>query len=218
MLMFPWNRPLCAIAIHLSCVLIMAPGIVAGEPDRSLSQRFADSETKAIPDFQKHVVPLLGRLGCNGRACHGSFQGRGDFQLSLFGYDFKTDHEALMDEASGRVDLDDIAESLILAKPTDADQHEGGKRFEKESWQHHVLRRWIETGAKFRQNKVQTLQRLDVTPNQIQFDSDDQDEEEGRDQFNDILVHAGGIVGRSRKCLKDKLKRDLVEEISFQLA
>jgi hypothetical protein len=34
------------------------------------------------------VGPLLGRLGCNGRACHGSFQGQGGFQLSLFGYDY----------------------------------------------------------------------------------------------------------------------------------
>ena len=38
----------------------------------------------------------MGRLGCNGRACHGSFQGQGGFRLSLFGYDFKADHEALL--------------------------------------------------------------------------------------------------------------------------
>ena len=45
------------------------------------------------PSFRRHVVPLLGKLGCNGRACHGSFQGRGGFRLSLFGYDFKMDHQ-----------------------------------------------------------------------------------------------------------------------------
>ena len=91
----------------------------------------------------------MGRLGCNGRACHGSFQGRGGLQLSLFGYDFQGDHQALLDEQAGRVDVDDIDESLILTKPTDADLHEGGKRYDTGSWQHHVLRRWIEAGAKF---------------------------------------------------------------------
>jgi hypothetical protein len=114
----------------------------------------------------------MGRLGCNGRACHGSFQGRGGLQLSLFGYDFKADHEALLDDASGRVDVDDIDESLMLAKPTDADMHEGGKRYETGSWQHHVLRRWIESGAKFDSENVQSLVRLEVTPSEIQFAGD----------------------------------------------
>ncbi len=51
--------------------------------------------------------------------------------LSLFGYDFDADHQALMKDGSGRVDLKNVAESLILSKPTDADNHEGGKRFDK---------------------------------------------------------------------------------------
>ncbi len=134
-----------------------------------LSQRFAEADVSEIPDFQRHVVPLLGRLGCNGRACHGSFQGRGGFQLSLFGYDFQADHAALRDENSGRVDVDDIDESLVLSKPTDADMHEGGKRYDKGSWQHHVLRRWIESGAKFDSKSLQKLVRLEVSPKEIQF-------------------------------------------------
>ena len=62
------------------------------KPAAPLSQRFAAEDAEEVPDFQKHVVPLMGRLGCNGRACHGSFQGRGGLQLSLFGYDFQGDH------------------------------------------------------------------------------------------------------------------------------
>jgi hypothetical protein len=141
----------------------------AVEPAPPLSQRFAEEGVKETPDFQKHVVPLLGRLGCNGRACHGSFQGRGGFQLSLFGYDFKGDHEALLDDASGRVDVDDIEESLIISKPTDADMHEGGKRYATDSWQHHVLRRWIEGGAEFGGDQLQSLVRLEVTPSEVLF-------------------------------------------------
>ena len=69
------------------------------------SERFADPQAAEVPDFQQHVVPLLGRLGCNGRACHGSFQGRGGFRLSLFGYDFAMDHAALVGVVHGLADL-----------------------------------------------------------------------------------------------------------------
>ncbi|MGV3483900.1 MAG: DUF1549 and DUF1553 domain-containing protein [Planctomycetaceae bacterium] len=139
-----------------------------------LSSRFAaqaDGQvTSETPDFQRHIGPLLGRLGCNGRACHGSFQGRGGFQLSLFGYDFEADHAALLDEDAGRVDTTDVEESLILTKPVDAELHEGGKRMDAGSWQHQVLRSWIAAGAPF-SKKLQTLERLEVLPNEILFDS-----------------------------------------------
>lgn len=141
----------------------------AGKTLQPLSKRFSRQNTNEVPDFQKHVVPLLGRLGCNGRACHGSFQGRGGFQLSLFGYDFKADHDALLDEASGRVDIDDVSESLIISKPSDADLHEGGKRFSKGTWQHHVLQRWIEGGAVHDSDNIRELIQLEVQPSEILF-------------------------------------------------
>ena len=56
------------------------------------SERFAAKTGAEVPDFQKHLLPVMGRLGCNGRACHGSFQGQGGFQLSLFGYDIAAVH------------------------------------------------------------------------------------------------------------------------------
>jgi len=137
-----------------------------------LSARFASaaspSTSDEVPDFQRHIGPLLGRLGCNGRACHGSFQGRGGFQLSLFGYDFKADHAALLAEGTGRVDAVEVEESLILAKPTDADMHEGGKRMDSGSWQYSVLQKWIAEGTPFTE-KLQTLENLEVTPSEILF-------------------------------------------------
>ncbi|WP_047813553.1 DUF1549 and DUF1553 domain-containing protein [Rhodopirellula islandica] len=140
----------------------------------SLSIRMADGSSQEVPDFQRHITPLLGRLGCNGRACHGSFQGRGDFQLSLFGYDFRADHAELLDPDTGRVDIDDVAESLILAKPTDADMHEGGKRLDEGSWQYNTLRNWIATGAKFDSQTIHALDRLEIQPAEIQFQADSQ--------------------------------------------
>ena len=170
----------CLIAIDVNSARVFAEPVntksksSAASPDaqpasKPLSSRYATEETNEVPDFQKHIVPLLGRLGCNGRACHGSFQGRGGFQLSLFGYDFDADHAALLDEDSGRVDTDDVDESLILAKPIDADMHEGGKRYEKGSWQHHVLRRWIESGAAYDKTAFRELDRLDVSPAEVLF-------------------------------------------------
>ena len=144
-----------------------------------LSQRFnhhggtpVESETGKfveIPSFQKHVGPLLGRLGCNGRACHGSFQGRGGFQLSLFGYDFQADYESLKKDGEQRINFDKPTESLILTKPVSDDLHEGGERFKHGGWEYWVLRSWLEAKAPFEQDKIQKLKRLDVTPREIVF-------------------------------------------------
>jgi hypothetical protein len=134
-----------------------------------IDQRFAADDVAEAPSFQRHVVPLFGRLGCNGRACHGSFQGRGGFQLSLFGYDFEADHNALLDEKSPRVSPGKPNASLIIEKPTDADMHEGGLRYEKGAWQHHVLRNWIAEGAKFEKSDIVKLRRLDITPSELIF-------------------------------------------------
>lgn len=120
------------------------------------------------PDFQKHVVPLLGRLGCNGRACHGSFQGQGGFRLSMFGYDFDMDHANLIE----RIDLDSPSDSLVLNKPTSADEHEGGLRLPPGGWEQKLLLRWIEAGAEGVVENPPTFVRLDVTPAEIAFETD----------------------------------------------
>jgi len=149
--------------------LALVAGSVVAEELAPIPERYASSEVQETPDFQKHVVPMLGRLGCNGRACHGSFQGRGGFRLSLFGYDFKADHEALLTSESSRVNVASPLESLIIVKPTDEDMHEGGQRYQKDSWEYHVLRRWIEGGAKFDSTQVQKLTALEITPQELQF-------------------------------------------------
>src|SRR4051794_794686 len=120
-----------------------------GEALPPVTERFASSDATEEPSFQRHVSPLFGRLGCNGRSCHGSFQGRGGFRLSLFGYDFKADHEELLKGEPKRANAEKPLESLILVKPTDADLHEGGLRFKKGSWEYNVFRRWLEAGANF---------------------------------------------------------------------
>jgi len=132
-----------------------------------IDTRYSKDGVTESPDFRQHVVPLLGKLGCNGRACHGSFQGQGGFRLSLFGYDFKADHEALMTGDEPRTNLKSPLDSLILQKPTQGIPHEGGKRLEEGTWQYRVLRKWIEDGAQPVTDKTPEFVRLDVFPEEM---------------------------------------------------
>jgi hypothetical protein len=133
------------------------------------SNRFAKVEGEEVPSFQRHILPLMGRLGCNGRACHGSFQGQGGFRLSLFGYDFKADHDALLKGDNPRVDLEDAENSLIIRKPTLLSPHKGGQRLQPGTWQYNAFVRWIEGGAKSVEEDDPKFVRLDVTPAEIVF-------------------------------------------------
>lgn len=152
--------------------LLWPAALQAGDVLPQASQRFAATEGEEVPSFRRHLLPLMGRLGCNGRACHGSFQGRGGFRLSLFGYDFKADHEALTSGDQPRVDLQDPAGSLILQKPTLATDHEGGRRMENDSWQAHVFRRWIAGGAKGIAEDEAEILALEVEPRELVFQAD----------------------------------------------
>jgi hypothetical protein len=99
-------------------------------------------------DFERHVMGLFGRAGCNSGSCHGSFQGRGGFRLSLFGYDPDKDYLALTREALGRrVNTADPDNSLLLLKAIGAVDHGGGRRFGRGDWQYRVFREWIAAGA-----------------------------------------------------------------------
>jgi len=122
------------------------------------------------PDFQKHVLPLLSRMGCSGRACHGSFQGRGGLRLSLFGYDFQADHAALTarGDEGPRVDQRSPDDSLILKKPTLQIAHEGGRRFTEDSDAAEILRRWIAAGAPGTDAPA-VLRELLVEPSEVVF-------------------------------------------------
>lgn len=162
-----------ALRSLLPAVLLvtLAARATAADEIRRADLRFA-AATDEVPSLQRHVLPLLGRLGCNGRACHGSFQGQGGFRLSLFGYDFKSDHEALTAGDEPRVDLKEPGKSLMLQKPTLTIDHEGGKRFELGAWQHRLLLRWIEAGAPAVPEDAAEFVSLEIEPREILFNRD----------------------------------------------
>jgi len=53
-------------------------------------------------DFERHVMGLLSKTGCNNGSCHGSFQGKNGFRLSLFGYLPDFDAAAIRQDNLGR--------------------------------------------------------------------------------------------------------------------
>ena len=125
-------------------------------------RRWAKGDEAGVPGFTRHVQPLLGKMGCSNRACHGSFQGKGGFRLSLFASDPALDYDNLAN--SGRVDPAAPDESLAILKPTLAIDHEGGLRFARGSWQHHLLRAWAAANAPYKPGAEATITRLDITP------------------------------------------------------
>ncbi|GAB4150147.1 MAG: DUF1549 and DUF1553 domain-containing protein [Planctomycetaceae bacterium] len=150
-------------------LIAMSASAFAEAPIAPVSERFASGKTTEVPSFRRHMMPLMGRLGCNGRSCHGSFQGRGGFMLSLFGYDFDKDHKAMTAGDEPRVNLQKPLESLIIQKPTNEEIHEGGKRMSVGSWQYHVFKRWIEGGAKNVRTDHPKFLGLDITPRELAF-------------------------------------------------
>ncbi len=152
-----------------SLLLLLPLPAIGGELLAPVSERYANDKGTEDPDFQRHVLPLMGRVGCNTRSCHGSFQGQGGLRLSLFGYDFKADHDTLLKKDSDRVTLDDPEGSKILQKATLGIPHKGGKRLEEGSWQYRLLARWIESGAKGVE-KASQFERLEVTPAEVVFE------------------------------------------------
>ena len=187
-------------------VLLVTSTVTASDVAiESAATRFAATDTAETPDFQRHVVPLLGKLGCNGRACHGSFQGRGGFRLSLFGYDFKADH----DEVSGRVDPETPADSLVLQKPLMEIPHEGGQRLKPGSWQHRLLLNWIQGDSPARSEDAARLTELEVTPAEVQFSEDGQSV-----QMKAVAVWADGTREDVTDLCRFQTNDDQVADIS----
>jgi hypothetical protein len=98
--------------------------------------------------FRNHVIPVLTKMGCNSGACHGALAGKNGFKLTLRGYDPDADYATLTRQSVGRrVSLADPPASLMLAKPSFAIPHGGGKRFAQDSLEYRVIEEWIAAGA-----------------------------------------------------------------------
>lgn len=120
-------------------------------------------------DFERHIMGLFGRMGCNSGSCHGSFQGKGGFRLSLFGYEPDRDYSAATRDSLGRrVSSVDPDSSLLLLKATGQVEHGGGTRFSKESWQYRIFREWMQQGSPWKAGSGE-VKAITITPPEIPF-------------------------------------------------
>ena len=131
-------------------------------------------KTLETVDFERHIMGLLGRTGCNGGGCHGSFQGKGGFRLSLFGFDPDKDFVAVTrDSLARRINPIDPDNSLLLLKATGQVEHGGGMRFGKDSWQYMIFRQWITAGAPWSKGSGDVKQ-VAVVPGELAFNKADE--------------------------------------------
>ncbi|MBX9580715.1 MAG: DUF1549 domain-containing protein, partial [Gemmataceae bacterium] len=116
--------------------------------------------------FERDVMAVLSRAGCNAGACHGNLNGKGGLKLSLRGEDPAGDLAALTRDMLGRrVDVQRPDRSLLLQKATGRVPHEGGVRFSAVSTECSVLHSWITRGCPPDPAGGPKLARLDVSPN-----------------------------------------------------
>lgn len=115
--------------------------------------------------FNRHVLPVLTRQGCNMGACHGAVAGKGGFRLSLRGYDPPADHYWLTKEARGRrIEVAAPTRSLLVTKPTMATPHKGGKRLDSDSREYRILAEWVAAGAVAPDEAEAKIDRIEVAP------------------------------------------------------
>lgn len=115
--------------------------------------------------FERDVMAVLSKAGCNMGACHGNQNGKGGFKLSLRGQDPQADFQTLTRDLLGRrANAIDPDSSLILQKPLMAVAHEGGLRFRRDSLEYQLIRDWLTAGLPADASDAPRLKSLHVDP------------------------------------------------------
>jgi hypothetical protein len=149
--------------------LILAAALFAPSAAPAAEVKLPGGATVQKVDFERHIMGVFGRMGCAAGSCHGSFQGKGGFRLSLFGYDAEKDYFALTRDLEGRrLNSADPDRSLVLLKATAQVEHGGSRRFAKDSWAYQLLREWIAQGAEWRKGSGD-ITAVTITPPEYAF-------------------------------------------------
>jgi hypothetical protein len=141
--------------------------ITAASAGKEVSVKVQIKNAKITPplSFRNEVMAVLSKTGCNAGTCHGNFNGKNGFRLSLRGEDPDFDLVSLTRDTHGRrLNVYDPSSSLLLQKPTGQLPHEGGVRFATDAPDYEILHRWIKLGASPDPAGTPKLKKLDVFP------------------------------------------------------
>jgi len=115
--------------------------------------------------FQRQIIPVFTKLGCNGGGCHGKISGQNGFRLSLLGFEPQEDHEFLVKESRGRRISPAVPHrSLLLTKGTNEVPHGGGQRLDPDSYEYRLLWRWVAQGAPYGDAAAPSVAAIEVFP------------------------------------------------------
>ncbi|XZE17847.1 DUF1549 and DUF1553 domain-containing protein [Pirellulaceae bacterium SH449] len=150
-----------------------------------------DSETVRPIHFEKDIMPILTKAGCNSGSCHGAARGKDGFQLSLFGYDPMGDYHRITREIGiRRINLAVPEQSLLLLKAIGAVQHSGGKKIEPGSKHYETLLTWLKGGAVPDAARAPIVTSVEVYPTQAVL--------EGADKSQRLVAKAKYADGTER--------------------
>jgi len=77
------------------------------------------SQTARKVEFERDIMPIFTKVGCNTGSCHGAARGKDGFRLSLFGFDPLGDYQRITREIGiRRINLAVPEQSLLLLKAT----------------------------------------------------------------------------------------------------
>jgi len=137
----------------------MLTAMAAGAPDGG------SSAPPPAVSFDRDVMAVLSKGGCNAGTCHGNLHGKGGFFLSLRGQDALADWRELVESTAGRrINLLEPEQSLVLLKATARVPHGGGRRFTPDDEEFAILRRWLRAAAPGPDPAAAAITRLEVAP------------------------------------------------------
>jgi len=135
--------------------------------------QITNSQLVRTVSFERDVMPILTKVGCNTGSCHGAARGKDGFRMSLFGFDPAGDYQRITREIGiRRINLAVPDQSLVLLKATGSVQHTGGKRIELGSKHYQTLLTWLQAGAPIDTTKPPAVTAVDIYPNQAVVEGD----------------------------------------------
>ena len=125
------------------------------------------SQTPRTVGFERDVLPIFTKVGCNTGSCHGAARGKDGFRLSLFGFDPVGDYQRITREIGiRRINLAVPDQSLLLLKAIGAVQHSGGKKIEPGSKHYQTVLAWLQAGAPADAARPPAVAKVDLFPTQ----------------------------------------------------